>query len=408
MTSSSETSVVARSGVRTRALRPWRVVVWLIVLILILVLAFYAIGGWYFSGEIYSGALQVHRPEAGDFDITLDRGEAEILVLRGDDDAVNLLDDGRFGLMWESGESLVDGILSSDTAGGQSTVYRTRVPDEPIPPPGSPVRLDSYIWSGDPQTALGIPFTEITYQVEGGNAGAWYVEGSSDTWMIFVHGKGAPKNEALRLLPIAVDRGYHAMVIDYRNDPGAPPDPSGTYQYGVTEWKDVASATRHARSAGGRNVIIVGYSMGGSNVLSFLLESSLRSQTVAVILDSPVLNLGSTIDHAADQTYLPLTSVPLPRSLTSVAKWIAGWRYSIDWNDTDYVSRSRDLQTPMLVIHGTGDETVPSEPADELARLRPDIVTLSTPPGVGHVLAWNADADGYQDLVTTFLDNLGV
>jgi len=408
MTSSSETSVVARSGVRTRALRPWRVVVWLIVLILILVLAFYAIGGWYFSGEIYSGALQVHRPEAGDFDITLDRGEAEILVLRGDDDAVNLLDDGRFGLMWESGESLVDGILSSDTAGGQSTVYRTRVPDEPIPPPGSPVRLDSYIWSGDPQTALGIPFTEITYQVEGGNAGAWYVEGSSDTWMIFVHGKGAPKNEALRLLPIAVDRGYHAMVIDYRNDPGAPPDPSGTYQYGVTEWKDVASATRHARSAGGRNVIIVGYSMGGSNVLSFLLESSLRSQTVAVILDSPVLNLGSTIDHAADQTYLPLTSVPLPRSLTSVAKWIAGWRYSIDWNDTDYVSRSRDLQTPMLVIQGTGDETVPSEPADELARLRPDIVTLSTPPGVGHVLAWNADADGYQDLVTTFLDNLGV
>ena len=408
MTSSSETSVVARSGVRTRALRPWRVVVWLIVLILILVLAFYAIGGWYFSGEIYSGALQVHRPEAGDFDITLDRGEAEILVLRGDDDAVNLLDDGRFGLMWESGESLVDGILSSDTAGGQSTVYRTRVPDEPIPPPGSPVRLDSYIWSGDPQTALGIPFTEITYQVEGGNAGAWYVEGSSDTWIIFVHGKGAPKNEALRLLPIAVDRGYHAMVIDYRNDPGAPPDPSGTYQYGVTEWKDVASATRHARSAGGRNVIIVGYSMGGSNVLSFLLESSLRSQTVAVILDSPVLNLGSTIDHAADQTYLPLTSVPLPRSLTSVAKWIAGWRYSIDWNDTDYVSRSRDLQTPMLVIQGTGDETVPSEPADELARLRPDIVTLSTPPGVGHVLAWNADADGYQDLVTTFLDNLGV
>jgi len=408
MTSSRETSVVSRSGVQTRTLRPWRVVVWLIVLILILVLAFYAIGGWYFSGEIYSGALQVHAPEAGDFDITLDRGEAETLVLRGDDNAVNLLDDGRFGLMWESGESLVNGILSSDSAGGQSTVYRTRVPDKPIPAPGSAVRLDSYIWSGDPQTALGIPFSEITYQVEGGRADAWYVEGSSDTWMIFVHGKGAPKNEALRLLPLAVDRGYHAMVIDYRNDPGAPPDPSGIYQYGVTEWKDVASAARHARSSGGRNVIIVGYSMGGSNVLSFLLESPLRAQTVAVILDSPVLNLGTTIDHAADQTYLPLTPVPVPRSLTSVAKWIAGWRYGIDWNDTDYVTRSRDLQTPMLVIQGTGDETVPSEPANELARLRPDIVTLSTPSGVGHVLAWNANPDDYETLVTTFLDNIGV
>ncbi|MGB5380732.1 MAG: alpha/beta hydrolase [Acidimicrobiia bacterium] len=408
MTSSTETSVVSRAGVRTRKLRPWNIVVWLIVLILILVLAFYAIGGWYFSGEIYSGAIQVQPPEVGDFDITFDRGEAEALVLRGDENAANLLDDGRFGLMWESGESLVDGIVSSDTAGGQSTVFRTRVPDEPIPAPGSSVRLDSYIWSGDPRTALGIPFSEITYQIEGGNADAWYVEGSSDTWMIFVHGKGAPKNEALRLLPLAVERGYHAMVIDYRNDPGAPPDPSGTYQYGVTEWKDVASATRHARSRGGRNVIIVGYSMGGANVLSFLLESPLRSQTAAVILDSPVLNLGSIIDHAADQTSLPLTSIPVPQSLTSVAKWIAGWRYGIDWNDTDYVERSRDLQTPMLIIQGSGDKTVPSEPADELARLRPDIVTLSTPPGVGHVLAWNADTDGYEALITTFLDNLGV
>jgi pimeloyl-ACP methyl ester carboxylesterase len=154
-------------------------------------------------------------------------------------------------------------------------------------------------------------------------------------------------------------------------------------------------------------VIIVGYSMGGANVLSFLLESPLRAQTVAVILDSPVLNLGSSIDHAAEQTHLPLTSVTVPRSLTSVAKWIAGWRYGIDWNDTDYVTRSRDLQTPMLVIQGSGDETVPSEPANELARLRPDIVTLSAPPDVGHVLAWNADADGYEALVATFLDNLG-
>lgn len=385
-----------------------KVIGWLVALLVIFVLAFYAIGGWHFSGEIYSRYLQVHPPAAGDLDIILDRGEAEALVLKGDDDAENLLEEGRFGLMWESGESLVDGILSFDTAGGQSTVYRQRVPGAAIPAPGSPVRLDSYIWSGDPWSARGIPFEDVTYPIEGGNADAWYVEGSSDTWMIFVHGKGAPKNEALRLLPFAVDRGYHAMVIEYRNDPGAPPDASGIYQYGVTEWKDVASATRHARSNGARDIVLVGYSMGGSNVLSFLLESPLRSQTAAVILDSPVLNLGSTVDHAAGQTQLPLIQVSVPQSLTAVAKWISGWRYGIDWNETDYVTRSRNLQTPILIIQGSGDETVPSEPANELARLRPDIVTLSTPQGVGHVLAWNADPDGYEALVGAFLDDLGV
>ena len=408
MTSPKETSIVARPGVRTRTLGPGRIAAWVIGGFLFLVFVFYAVGGWYFSGEIHSLALQVRPPEIGDLDITLDRGEAEAVVLRGDHDAANLLEDGRFGLMWPSGESLVDGILSFDSVGGQSTVFRSRVPDEPIPPPGSAVRLDSYIWSGDPNAALGIPFTEITYQVEGGQAGGWYVRGSTDTWMIFIHGKGAPKNEALRLLPLALDRGYHALVIDYRNDPDAPPDPSGMYQYGATEWKDVASATRHARANGGRDVIMVGYSMGGANVLSFLLESPLRAHTVAVILDSPVLNFGSTIDHAASQTNLPLTSVTVPQSLTAVAKWIAGWRYDIDWNETDYVTRSRSLETPMLVIQGTHDETVPPDPANELAELRPDIVTLSTPQGVGHVLAWNADPDGYEGLIKAFLDNLGV
>ena len=198
--------MAARPSVRQRSGGPWKIILSTVLLILILVLAFYGIGGWYFSGEIYSGAIQVHPPETGEFNVTLDRGEAEAVVLQGDSSGTNLLADGRFGLMWESGESLVDGILSADTSGGTSTVFRQRVAGEALPPPGTAVRLDSFVWSGDPQTALGIPFTEIEFPVERGEAGAWYVEGTSNTWMIFVHGKGAPRNEALRLLPLAVER----------------------------------------------------------------------------------------------------------------------------------------------------------------------------------------------------------
>lgn len=400
--------MAARPSVRQRSGGPWKIILSTVLLILILVLAFYGIGGWYFSGEIYSGAIQVHPPEIGEFNVTLDRGEAEAVVLQGDPSGTNLLADGRFGLMWESGESLVDGILSADTSGGTSMVFRQRVAGEALPPPGTAVRLDSFVWSGDPQTALGIPFTEIAFPVERGEAGAWYVEGTSNTWMIFVHGKGAPRNEALRLLPLAVERGYHVMVIDYRNDPGVPPDPSGTYQYGLTEWQDVAAAARYARSNGAEDLVMVGYSMGGANVVSYLLESPLRAQTAAAILDSPVLDFGSAVDHAAETTKLPLTPITVPPSLTSVAKWIAGWRFDIDWDATNYVSRWRDLHTPMLIFQGTGDEAVPLAPAQELAGRRPETITLLAPPQVGHVLAWNADASSYEANVNTFLDDLGL
>jgi len=405
---SSGRSSIPQPFVRKRSIGPGKIVVGLLFLLILLLFVFYGLGGWHFSNEIYSSAFEVGPPTEPELDITLDRGEADAIVLQGSPDAGYLTDDGRFGLVSESTSGLVDRILSAETSNGINTVRRARVVGEPIPAPGSPVRLDPFVWQGDPETALGIPFEEIEFDVEGGKAPAWYVKGTTDTWMIFVHGKGASRSEALRMLPIAIDRGYHAMVIEYRNDPGAPADPSGTYQYGLTEWRDVAAAALYARTNNGRNLIFVGLSMGGSNVMSYLLESPLRNQTVAAILDSPMLDFDATVDYAAAQTTLPLTSITLPSSLTAAAKWMAGWRFDIDWEELDYVSRWRDLHTPTLIIQGTGDETIPVEPAHELARIRPDLVTLVTPQGVGHVVAWNADPDGYDTLVNSFLDGLGV
>ncbi len=408
MARSSGRSTIPQPFVRKRSITPWKILLWIVLAVLILLLAFFGLGGWHFSNEIYSGALEVHPPEPAEFDITLDQEGADAVVLRADPDAANMTEDGLFGLLTASDATLINGILSAETSGGVSTVRRSRVPDEPIPAAGSAVRLDPFVWPGDPTTALGLAFEEIEIEIEVGRAGAWYLEGSTDTWMIFVHGKGAPRNEALRLLPVAAERGYHAMVIDYRNDPGVPRDPSGRYQYGLTEWKDVAAAARYARTNGGQDLIFVGYSMGGSNVMSYLLESPLRNQTVAAILDSPMLEFEATIDHGAAQTTLPFTSIALPESLVSTAKWIAGWRFDIDWEALNYVERWRDLHTPTLIIQGTGDDTAPVGPSAELARVRPDLVTVVTPPGVGHVLAWNADPEGYEALVHAFLDDLGV
>ena len=39
-----------------------------------------------------------------------------------------------------------------------------------------------------------------------------------------------------------VDMGYRSMIISYRNDKGLPKDPSGIFQYGTTEWKDIDGA----------------------------------------------------------------------------------------------------------------------------------------------------------------------
>jgi hypothetical protein len=47
---------------------------------------------------------------------------------------------------------------------------------------------------------------------------AWYVEGTKDTWMIFVHGHGTDRSEGLRILPTIVEQGLPSLVMTYRND----------------------------------------------------------------------------------------------------------------------------------------------------------------------------------------------
>jgi len=67
-------------------------------------------------------------------------------------------------------------------------------------------------------------------------------------------------------------------MISYRNDAGAPQDPSGMLRYGLTEWQDLAATVRYAIGHGARQLLLVGYSMGGAIVASFLERSPLGAR----------------------------------------------------------------------------------------------------------------------------------
>lgn len=374
-------------------------------LVLVLVLAglFYGAGGWYYSSKIENDAFTVeHDPPT--YNLTAETVGAEEVTLVGSD--TNLDQDAVFGLDWPEGYANVGPPLISQD-GPENTgdeVARSYTAGANPLAAGTEVRLDPFYYDGDPTSEFGYPFVEVTFESNVGPLGAWYVRGSKPIWMIMVHGKGAERQEALRLVPLAWERGYHVMVIDYRNDEGRGEDPSGRYQWGTTEWEDVAAAARYARENGAEQTVLVGYSMGGAAVLNFLAYSPLRNFTIGAILDSPVSDLEATIDYNAGQTKIgPIT---LPASLTGWAKILASWRFDIEWDDYDSTQLWREWAAPMLVIHGTGDLSVPVETSEALRSLRPDLVELVTPQDVGHVLAWNADQEAYEADVNAFLDRI--
>ena len=262
--------------------------------------------------------------------------------------------------------------------------------------PGDMARVDSFVFESDPEVAHGLGFETVAIESPLGAMPAWFVPGSAETWAVLVHGKGANRREALRVLPSLVELGLPCLAITYRNDEEAPNSEDARYGYGRHEWADLEAATRYAQDHGATGIVLIGFSMGGAICLSFLAKSPLSRSVVGVILDAPMLDLRETIAHG-------LTGAGLPRRVLPYSNRVTSRRYGLDWDEVDYLKNAATIEPPILLFHGDADRTVPVSTSDRLAEALPNLVTYVRIPGAGHVHGWNVDRERYTAAVRTFL-----
>jgi pimeloyl-ACP methyl ester carboxylesterase len=372
-----------------------------VVAVLVLALLVFAGGAWFYSGEIREGALDTKPPGARPMETeVLAVGPRSITLARDAGSPRELTSAGTWGLQWAAGYGQLGAVLA--LAGDRVERVFTRLQGG-RPRAGERAAVDPYAYPADPRVAADRPVREVSYPSPLGRAPAWLVDGRRRTWVILVHGYNAARTETLRTLATATGLGFPALAVTYRNDPGAPRNPDGLRHWGATEWRDLEAAAGYAVAHGADDVVLVGYSMGGAVVASFLLESPLAARVRGVVLDSPVLDLGEVIDRGAADRDLPVLGTPVPPALTVAAKGIAGLRYDLDWAQLDYVDRAGRLAAPILLFHQTGDPTVPVAISEALASARSDLVTFERFDGDGHVQSWNADRPRYERAVRAFL-----
>lgn len=248
---------------------------------------------------------------------------------------------------------------------------------------------------------------QVSYGTPLGPMDAWYLPAGGTTWVIHVHGKGATPAEAEPMFAPLQEAGYPQLAITYRNDDDQPEDASGYYQYGATEWEDVAGAVAYALDNGAEHVVLNGYSTGGAHVLSFTYRQSLDTVS-GVMLDSPNIDLSETVDFAASQRELPLVPFNVPPTVSAVAQFFTSLRIGVNWKSLDYVERSdASLRQPVLVHHGTADETVPLSVSIAFAEMQPDLVQLIQVEGADHVGSYDVDPGKYISEVVAFLQQVG-
>lgn len=371
----------------------------LVGVLVLLVLAFFLGGGWYFSGQVHADGLQVRHPRASYGQEVVAVGKGTITIADPADEEPVLDGDAVYGLEWEGGY----GQISGDGTGDDDVTRDFELLSGEPPHEGTVVSPDRPAFS-DPEAALDREVEDVTFDSDLGPLDAWYAPGPSDTWAVLVHGKGGERAEMLRTMRTTVDAGLPSLAITYRNDAGAPADPSHLYQFGRTEWRDLDAAVGYATDHGARNVVLVGASMGGGIIASYL-QNTPEAPVAGVVLDSPMLDFGETVSYGAEQEPLPvLGHVPAP--LTWTAKQISALRYDVDWAATDYLDDPGWLTVPALVFHGTADSTVPLRTSERLEASHPDLVTLEVVPRAEHVESWNVDPAAYDAEVARFLRRL--
>lgn len=257
-----------------------------------------------------------------------------------------------------------------------------------------------------PANASELGLEEVAYESPLGQFDAWYIPASGDTWVIHVHGKGATPAEPEPLFQPLRDAGYPQLSITYRNDAGQPLDPSGYYRYGVTEWNEVSAAVDYALDNGATDVVLYGYSTGGAHILSYVYRNVLTSVR-GLVIDSGNLDMGNTVDAEAARRDLPVIPLPVPPTLSWVAKFITSLRIDVNWQTLDYIDRAEaSLRTPVLLIHGTEDDRVPISQSRRLAEAVPDQARLVVFEGAGHVDSMEVDLERYLSEVLAFLDRV--
>ena len=327
--------------------------------------------------------------------------ESGILVTTVDDSTITLVGSerarkgGAWFLEWPGGSAVAGELIDADHA---RVVRRFRALDG-RPAAGSGVDLGPYLFSGDPRRSLGMRFVEVSISSSFGVFPAWFVPGTRDTWVVFVHGMGAGRGESLRLLPVVTGLGFPALVTTWRNGPGAPRSKDGLYHLGASEWEDLDAAVRHARRLGARRVVLVGYSMGGAIVAEFMRRSDLAGAVSGVVLDAPALDWHAAVQLGANQRGRGAML------LAPLAEQVVSLRTGFRWSASGPRAWREQFRTPapILLFHGTADPTVPIEPSEAFARALGDRVTFVTTEGAGHVQSWNFDPERYGRTLSEWL-----
>jgi len=204
------------------------------------------------------------------------------------------------------------------------------------------------------------------------------VPGPSTRVLLFFHGNAGNISHRLDSIRQFLSLGLSVFIIDYRGygQSGGKTTEKGIYRDADAAWRYLTEE----RGVAAGDIIIFGRSMGASAAAKL----ATKQQPFALIVESSF----TSIPDIAQEIYPWLP-----------ARWLSHLRHAT----RDYV---RDVQSPVLVIHGRDDEIIPFHHGEAIFEAANEPRTQLVLRG-GHNDAYIRDEVNYIKGLRAFLSDLG-
>lgn len=190
--------------------------------------------------------------------------------------------------------------------------------------------------------------------------------------ILFSHGNAEDLGTIMPFLDRMRDSGFNVLAYDYQGYGTSSGSPSEANTYA-----DIRTAYNYLVTQEGippNKIILHGRSLGGG---------------VAVDLASKEVVAGLILESTFTSAFRVLTRFPI-----------------LPFDKFESIEKIKDVRSPVLVIHGTNDWTIPSYHGQKLFESANDPKYMLRVEGAGHNDLFYRDEAGYLDAISTFANSL--
>jgi fermentation-respiration switch protein FrsA (DUF1100 family) len=221
------------------------------------------------------------------------------------------------------------------------------------------------------------------------------VQGATKGTVVFSHGVTMSHITSIKYMRLFYEQGYHCLVYDHRRHGRS----GGKYTtYGYYEKYDLQTVVEWLEKTKGFHgkLGIHGESMGAAIVL---LYAGMGGKADFYIADCPYTTILDQLLYRMKVEY-KISFAPLMHAVS----WIISLRAGFALRDVNCLEAAGRVHKPVLFIHGSEDDYVPTEMCKSLFDAKPEPRGLYLVPNAGHARAFAANPEEYGKVVFSFIN----